>query len=83
MNQAGLTRSMFRKGCSPDNAAYEGFFGRMKNEMFYGRSWDGVSTSEFIRSVDDYMRWYNEGRIKLSLVALSPVAYRHSLGFTT
>ena len=39
MNTAGLTRSMSKKGCSPDNAACEGFFGRLKNEMFYGRSW--------------------------------------------
>ncbi len=30
-----LTRSMSKKGCSPDNFACEGFFGRMKNEMFY------------------------------------------------
>jgi len=36
MKQAGLTRSMSRKACSPDNAACEGFFGRMKNEMYYG-----------------------------------------------
>ena len=42
-----------------------------------------MSTYEFIRSVDDYMRWYNEDRIRLSLGAMSPVAYRHSLGFTT
>ena len=82
MEQAGLTRSMSKKGCSPDNSACEGFFGRLKNEMFYGRSWEGVSIPEFIHSVDDYMRWYNEDRIKLSLGALSPVAYRHSLGFT-
>lgn len=78
----GLTRSMSKKGCSPDNSACEGFFGRLKNEMFYGRSWEGVSIPEFIHSVDDYMRWYNEDRIKLSLGALSPAAYRHSLGFT-
>jgi transposase InsO family protein len=26
---------MSRKACSPDNAACEGFFGRMKNELFY------------------------------------------------
>lgn len=58
------------------------FFGRLKNEMFYGRSWEGISVPEFIRDVDDYMRWYNEDRIKLSLGALSPAAYRHSLGFT-
>jgi len=31
MKQAGLTRSMSRKACSPDNAACEGFFGRLKN----------------------------------------------------
>ena len=38
MNNATLTRPMSKKGCSPDNAACEGFFGRLKNEMFYGRS---------------------------------------------
>jgi transposase InsO family protein len=41
MEEAGLTRSMSKKGCSPDNAACEGFFGRLKNEMFYGVSWEG------------------------------------------
>lgn len=29
MNAAGLIRSMSCKGCSPDNAACEGFFGRL------------------------------------------------------
>ena len=28
---ANLTRSMSKKGCSPDNAACEGYFGRLKN----------------------------------------------------
>nr|WP_306467914.1 IS3 family transposase [Gardnerella vaginalis] len=31
----GITRSMSRKGNSGDNAACEGFFGRMKTEMYY------------------------------------------------
>jgi transposase InsO family protein len=43
MDKAGLTRSMSKKGCSPDNSACEGFFGRLKNEMFYGYSWQDVS----------------------------------------
>ena len=43
MENAKLTRSMSKKGCSPDNSACEGFFGRLKNEMFYGRSWKEVS----------------------------------------
>lgn len=38
MEKARLTRSMSKKGCSPDNSACEGFFGRLKNEMFYGYS---------------------------------------------
>ena len=30
--------SMSRKGYIPDNVACEGFFGRLKNEMFYNRN---------------------------------------------
>ena len=32
-----ITRSMSKKGCSPDNSACEGFFGRLKVELFYDR----------------------------------------------
>jgi putative transposase len=39
MSEANLTRSMSRKACSPDNAACEGFFGRLKHELFYPRDW--------------------------------------------
>jgi transposase InsO family protein len=38
MRDARLVRSMSRKGCSPDNAACEGFFGRLTTELlFYPR----------------------------------------------
>ncbi len=80
MEKAGLTRSMSKKGCSPDNSACEGFFGRMKNEMFYGLSWQDVSIDEFIEIVDEYMHWYVEKRIKISLGGLSPLDYRRKLG---
>lgn len=82
MNTAGLTRSMSKKGCSPDNAACEGFFGRLKNEMFYGRSWVGVPMDDFISEINSYIEWYNTKRIKQSLGYMSPVEYRHSLGLT-
>ena len=75
-----LPRSMSKKGCSPDNAACEGFFGRLKNEMFYGYSWSGVTIEEFIGILDKYIRWYGEERIKLSLGGMSPLAFRRSLG---
>ena len=77
--EAGLIRSMSKKGCSPDNAACEGFFGRLKNEMFYNRTWSNVKVEEFIKELDDYMHWYNEKRIKISLGAMSPLEYRRSL----
>ena len=80
MERAGLTRSMSQKGCSPDNSACEGFFGRLKNEMFYGRSWVGTSLDDFVRELDDYINWYNSKRIKLSLGGVSPLEYRHKLG---
>jgi putative transposase len=58
----------------------EGFFGRLKNEMFYNRSWQGVSIEQFINELDSYLRWYNEKRIKISLGAMSPMDYRRSIG---
>jgi transposase InsO family protein len=80
MHNANLTRSMSRKGCSPDNAACEGFFGRLKNEMFYPRDWKSTTVEVFIRAVHEYILWYNEKRIKISLGSLSPIEYRESLG---
>lgn len=77
---AKLVRSMSRKGCSPDNAACEGFFGRLKNEMFYPRDWMSTSIDEFVAALDSYIRWYNEKRIKISLGFLSPLEHRRSLG---
>ena len=59
-----LTRSMSAKGCSPDNAAAEGFFGRLKQEFFHKRSFAGVSMDGFINMLDDYMVWYRDKRIK-------------------
>lgn len=59
-----LTRSMSAKGCSPDNAAVEGFFGRPRQEFFHKRSFAGVSMDGFIDMLNDYMVWYRDKRIK-------------------
>ena len=80
VNAAGIIRSMSRKASSQDNAACEGFFGRLKTEFFYPRDWRAVSLAQFIDAVDAYIHWYNETRIKLSLGGLSPIEYRKSLG---
>jgi transposase InsO family protein len=60
----GLTRSMSRKGRCADNAAMEGFFGRLKNEFFYGRDWSGVSPAEFVGMLGEWMGWYCSGRLR-------------------
>lgn len=80
---AGLLRSMSRKGCSPDNAACEGFSGRLRNEMYFCRNWAHASVEGFMQELDAYIRWYNEHRIKLSLGALSPAEYRQHMGIAT
>lgn len=83
MEKNGFIRSVSKKGCSPDNSACEGVFGRIKNELFYNADWSGVNISEFIGILNDYLYWYNEKRIKKSLGYLSPIEYRHRLGLVT
>jgi len=80
IEQANLVRSMSRKACSPDNAACEGFFGRLKNELFYSRDWLATTIEEFVAALDSYICWYNEARIKMSLGSRSPVEHRRNLG---
>lgn len=75
-----LIRSMSKKGCSPDNSACEGFFGRLKVEFFYGVDWSGVTVDEFIDELVAYIGWYNAKRIKLTLGGMSPLQYRRKLG---
>lgn len=80
LKEAKISRSMSKKGCSPDNSACEGFFGRIKNEMFYSREWSNVSLENFKIILNDYLMWYNSKRIKISLGFKSPEEYRQSLG---
>ena len=79
LKDKGIIQSMSRKGNCLDNSPMENFFGRMKNEIFYGRSWIGVSPDDFAQELDDYINWYNCKRIKLSLGGLSPIEYRQHL----
>ena len=72
MNEFGYTRSMSKKGCSPDNSMCEGFFGTMKNEFFYSRDWRDFTCNEFIEELDKYLKWFKNKRIKKRLNYLSP-----------
>ena len=79
-DENGLVRSMSRKGCSPDDARCEGFFGRLKIEFFHGRDWAEVTIEKFMDMLDAYLRWYRDVRIKGDLDYRSPMQYRRDLG---
>ena len=72
MNTNGLNRPMSKKGCSPDDSACEGFFGRLKNDFFYNQDQTNTSIDEFINKLNEYINWYNTKRIKESLGFMNP-----------
>ena len=70
----GVTQSMSRKGNCLDNAVMESFFGTLKVEYYHLEKHDCIAALE--AGVHDYIRYYNQERIKLGLQGLSPVEYR-------
>ncbi|MCN2181217.1 IS3 family transposase, partial [Escherichia coli] len=61
----GLVQSMSRKGNCLDNAVMENFFGHLKEEIYYRR--DYRSVEELENAVNEYITYWNQKRIKLSL----------------
>lgn len=78
--EAGIARSVSRRGCSPDNSRMEGFFGTMRTEMLRGRDWAGVTLDELRKRTDAYIERHNATKVKRSLGSMSPPQYRRSLG---
>ena len=69
-----IMQSMSRKGNCLDNSVMENFFGRLKVEMFYGEKFQTVD--EFVHCLKDYIHYWNNDRISLTLSGMSPVQYR-------
>ena len=74
LKEYGITQSMSRKGNCLDNAPMENFFGILKQEMYYGQTYK--SYEQLKQSIEMYIEYYNEERIKEKLGYLSPVEYR-------
>jgi transposase InsO family protein len=55
----------------------ENFFGLMKTEMFYGLENTYTTIEELIQAMHDYIRYFNNDRIKVRLKGLTPVEYRN------
>lgn len=79
LKEHGIIQSMSRKGNCLDNAVMENFFGIMKSELLYLQHWDGIE--QFSEALKEYIRYYNNDRIKLRLNGRSPVQYRASYRF--
>jgi putative transposase len=73
LEQRSISQSMSRKGNCLDNAAMESFFGTLKSEFFYLNEFD--STEQLADGIQQYIRYYNEERIKTRLKT-SPVSFR-------
>ena len=69
---------MSRKGCSPDNALWEGYFGILKKEFSHKHNWSKTTIEEFIKPLDDYLKWFKIKRIKERLGFLSSIDYLDS-----
>ena len=63
----GMTRSMNAKGRSPNNAAAEGGFSRLKAMLFHCHDWKSMAYGQFRERLAAYLTHYNQTRIKKSL----------------
>ena len=73
LKEHNIIQSMSRKGNCLDNCIVEGFFGKLKNEFYYGEEFKSVK--DFIIKLNEYIEYYNYKRIKTAL-RTSPVDYR-------
>lgn len=69
-----IFQSMSRKGNCLDNSVMENFFGILKQEIYYGRTY--YSFDELKSTIESYIKYYNYKRTKQKLGYLSPVEYR-------
>lgn len=78
LKEHGIIQSMSRKGNCYDNCIMETFFGRLKNEMFYGCEKDYGSFEDFANAIEEYINYYNNERIQAKTKWMPPVKYRET-----
>ncbi|MFR1599606.1 MAG: IS3 family transposase [Coprobacillus cateniformis] len=82
LKDKGIIQSMSRKGNCLDNSPIENFFGKMKNEMFYGHEYEFKTLDELEIAMKGYIEYYNTQRITVKLKGLTPVQYRNQSSLT-
>ena len=74
LQDKGIIQSMSRKGNCLDNAVIESFFGILKSELFYLNKYESIS--QLKKDIKEYIKYYNNERIKENLSGMSPIEYR-------
>ena len=78
LKKHGIIQSMSRKGNCYDNSIMETFFGRLKNELYYGYEQCYDSFEEFYTAMEEYINYYNNERIQAKTKWMPPVKYREA-----
>lgn len=78
LKEHGIIQSMSRKGNCYDNCIMETFFGRLKNEMYYGYESLYKSFDEFSEAIKEYIDYYNNKRIQAKTKWMPPIKYREA-----
>ena len=78
LQKHGIIQSMSRKGNCYDNCIMETFFGRLKNEMFYGFEKDYPSFESFSNAIAEYIDYYNNKRIQAKTKWMPPYKFREA-----
>lgn len=73
LEDRNIIQSMSRKGSCYDNAVAENFFSHLKAEFFKINTFKSVD--EFLKALDEYIKYYNEERIVTKL-KMPPIQYR-------
>ena len=78
LQKHGIIQSMSQKGNCYDNCIMETFFGRLKNEMFYGLEKDYPSFESFSKAIAEYINYYNNTRIQAKTKWMPPSKFREA-----
>lgn len=77
LDDAGITQSMSRVSRCIDNGPMEAFWGMLKSEMYYLKTFH--TYEELKQAVTEYIDYYNGSRYQKRLDCMTPFEYRHYL----
>lgn len=77
LNDAGMTQSMSRISRCIDNGPMEAFWGTLKSEMYYLKTFK--TYDELVTAIKQYIEYYNTKRYQKRLGCMTPIEFRNYL----